>query len=78
MQVRISTGGETGERLSMIIRLAGNRYVSTRVCEFFVKCVIKVRTDAGITIINTFERLRWINLSVVHGTARLIPLTTPF
>lgn len=41
----------------MIIRLAGNRYVSTRVCEFFVKCVIKVGTDAGTTIINTFERL---------------------
>ena len=39
----------------MIIRLAGNRYVSTRVCEFFVKCVIKVGTDVGI--INTFERL---------------------
>ena len=55
----ISSGGGGGEtaRLSMIIRLAGNRYVSTRVCEFFVKCVIKVGTDAGTTIINTFERL---------------------
>lgn len=29
--------------------------------------VIKAGTDAGITIINTFGGLRWINLGVVHG-----------